>query len=81
MARLRFVIYGNEPGVLDMEISQAGSCNRKTSLLRVTNVIAHGPGIKLLNGLKTSTSGVHDLRLPLPCPRFYNLPATELGQC
>ena len=30
MARLHFLNYGNEPGVLDMKISQAGSCNRKT---------------------------------------------------
>src|SRR5262245_41274789 len=60
-----------------MEISQAGSCNRKNTLLRVTNVIAHGPGIKLLNGLfKTSTNGVHDLRLPLPSHTLL-LPASD----
>jgi len=54
-----------------MEISQAGSSQQKP--LRVTNVIAHAPGIKLLNGLaKTSTSGGHDLRLPLPSPYFYS---------
>src|SRR5439155_16883869 len=33
-----------------MEISQAGSSQRKPRL-RVTNVLAHGPGIKLLDGL------------------------------
>jgi hypothetical protein len=41
-----------------MEISQAGSSQQKNMLLRVTNVIAHGPGIKLLNGLaEASTNG------------------------
>jgi hypothetical protein len=36
----------------------------------------HGPGIKLLNGLyKTRTSGVHDLRLPLPCASLLQLAA------
>jgi len=40
-----------------MEISQAGSSQRKQRL-RVTNVMAHGPGIKLLDGLaEASTIG------------------------
>jgi hypothetical protein len=48
---------GNEPGVQKMEISQAGSSQQKQSS-RVTNVIAHGSGIKLLNGLaEASTNG------------------------
>jgi len=52
-----FVKFGNEPGVLKKEISQAGSSQRKHRL-RVTNVIGHGPGIKLLNGLaEASTNG------------------------
>ena len=50
--------------------------------LRVTNVVAHRPGIKLLNGLtKANTNGVHDLHLPLPCPLFYNWQSTERDQC
>ena len=41
-----------------MEISQAGSSQHKQRL-RVTNVIAHGPGIKLLDGLaEASTNGI-----------------------
>jgi hypothetical protein len=57
MARLPVGISGNEPGVQKMEISQAGSSQRQQQL-RVTNVIAHGPGIKLLDGLaKASTNG------------------------
>src|SRR5439155_5990573 len=52
-----FVKSGNEPGVQEMEISQAGSSQHKQRL-RVTNVIGHGPGIKLLNGLAAaSTNG------------------------
>ena len=40
-----------------MEISQAGSSQHKQPL-RVTNVIGHRPGIKLLNGLAgASTNG------------------------
>jgi len=40
-----------------MELSQAGSSQQK-NILRVTNVIAHGPGIKLLDGLaEASTNG------------------------
>ena len=55
MDRLRW--FGNEPGVQEMEISQAGSSQQK-KLSRVTNVIAHGPGIKLLDGLaEASTNG------------------------
>src|SRR5213593_3061864 len=51
------VKFGNEPGVQNMEISQAGSSQRKQRL-RVTNVMAHGPGIKLLDGLaEASTMG------------------------
>jgi hypothetical protein len=50
--------FGNEPGVQQMEISQAGS-SQPQQQLRVTNVMAHGPGIKLLHGLaETSTNGV-----------------------
>jgi hypothetical protein len=52
-----FVKSGNEPGVQKKEISQAGSSQHKLRL-RVTNVIGHGPGIKLLNGLAAaSTNG------------------------
>jgi hypothetical protein len=80
MARLRLLNYGNEPGVQIMEISQTGSSQQKKPL-RVTNVIAHGPGIKLLNGLaKANTNGVHDLHLPLPCALFYNWPRAGLDQ-
>jgi hypothetical protein len=40
-----------------MEIFQAGSSQHKKRL-RVTNVMAHGPGIKLVNGLaEASTIG------------------------
>jgi hypothetical protein len=40
-----------------MEIFQAGS-SQYHKRLRVTNVIAHGPGIKLVNGLaQASTNG------------------------
>jgi hypothetical protein len=39
-----------------LKISLAGSSQRQKQL-RVTNVIAHGPGIKLLDGLQ-STIGV-----------------------
>src|SRR5207249_2504167 len=49
--------FGNEPGVQKMEIYQAGS-SQHNQRLRVTNVIAHGPGIKLLYGLaEASTTG------------------------
>src|SRR5207249_7330242 len=49
--------FGNEPGVQEMEIYQAGS-SQHNQRLRVTNVIAHGPGIKLLYGLaEASTNG------------------------
>jgi len=49
-----------------MGISQAGSSQHKQPL-RVTNVIGHGPGIKLLNGLARSKHQWGcDLRLPLP---------------
>src|SRR3989454_12377330 len=52
-----FLKFGNEPGVQEMKISQAGSSQHKDRL-RVTNVIGHGPGIKLLNGLaEASTNG------------------------
>src|SRR2546422_6570160 len=52
-----FVKFGNEPGVQNREISQAGSSQHKQRL-RVTNVMAHGPGIKLLDGLaEASTNG------------------------
>src|SRR6266516_4132731 len=52
------VKFGNEPGVQNIEISQAGSSQRKQRL-RVTNVRAHGPGIKLLDGLaEASTMGI-----------------------
>src|SRR5215471_14207245 len=43
------------------KLYQAGSSQHQQRL-RVTNVIAHGSGIKLLHGLATaSTNGVHDL--------------------
>jgi hypothetical protein len=49
--------FGNEPGVQEMELYQAGSSQHKQPL-RVTNVMAHGPGIKLLDGLaEVSTNG------------------------
>lgn len=72
MDRLRFVKCGNEPGVQEMEISQAGSSQRKLPL-RVTNVIGHDPGIKLLNGLaEASTNGdaiyAYRCRAPFLCP-------------
>jgi hypothetical protein len=51
-----------------MEISQAGSSQHKQPL-RVTNVIGHGPGIKLLNGLaRNKHQWGCDLCLPLPYP-------------
>ena len=75
-----FVKFGNEPGVQNLEISQAGSSQRKQRL-RVTNVMAHGPGIKLLDGLaEASTIGKTDLRLPLPSPILYKTAGTELDQ-
>jgi len=75
-----FVKFGNEPGVQNLEISQAGSSQRKQRL-RVTSVMAHGPGIKLLDGLaEASTIGKTDLRLPLPSPILYMTAGTELDQ-
>jgi hypothetical protein len=45
-------ICGNEPGVQKGKIFQSGSSQHQHQpLLRVTNAMAHGPGIKLLNGL------------------------------
>jgi len=67
-----FVKFGNEPGVQQMEISQAGSSQRK-QLLRVTNVIGHGPGIKLLDGLaEASANGdaIYPYRCRVPFLRF-----------
>jgi hypothetical protein len=49
--------YGNEPGVQKIEISQAGSV-QQNACCPVTNVIAHRPGVKLLDGLaQASTNG------------------------
>jgi hypothetical protein len=49
--------FGNEPGVQKIEISHAGSAQQK-NMLPVTNVIAHGPGVKLLDGLaEANTNG------------------------
>jgi len=69
MDRLRW--FGNEPGVQEMEISQAGS-SQQTTLSRVTNVIVHGPGIKLLDGLaEASTNG--ETTYAYRCrPRFFS---------
>src|SRR2546422_6647772 len=67
-----FVKFGNEPGVQEIEISQAGSSQHKHPL-RVTNVIGHGPGIKLLNGLaEASTNGnaTYAYRCRVPLLRF-----------
>lgn len=58
--------FGNEPGVRKIEIYQAGSSQHKLPL-RVTNVMVHGPGVKLLDGLAVAKHHwVCDLRLPLP---------------
>ena len=41
--------FGNEPGVRKIEIYQAGSSQHKPPLF-LTNVMVHGPGVKLLDG-------------------------------
>jgi len=69
---------GNEPGVQKMEISQAGSSQHKQRL-RVTNVIAHGPGIKLLDGLaQASTNG--DTTYAYRCRAPFSTTRTPTGQ-
>jgi hypothetical protein len=58
--------FGNEPGVQEIEIYQAGSSQHKLPLC-VTNVMVHGPGVKLLDGFAVAKHHwVCDLRLPLP---------------
>src|SRR5262249_20128792 len=58
--------FGNEPGVQNRKISQAGSSQHK-QLLCVTNVIAQGPGIKFWDGLASRKhKWENDLHLPLP---------------
>jgi len=78
--------FGNEPGVQKMALYQAGSSQHKPRL-RVTNVMAHGPGIKLLNGLaEASTNGVaiyayrcRLLLLNIPSGRMWTmLPSSSL---
>jgi len=55
MDRLRYS-YGNEPGVQLWNSFKRD--HRNTKPLRVTNVMAHRPGIKLVNGLaEASTNG------------------------
>ena len=62
--------FGNEPGVQETEISQAGSSQQKKQL-RVTNVMAARAWDQLLDGLaEASTNGENDVRLPLPWPIF-----------
>src|SRR5215467_14076375 len=71
--------FGNEPGVRKMEIYQAGSSQHKLSLC-VTNVMVHGPGVKLLDGLaEAKHQWVRDLHLPLPSPLLYSQSGTILG--
>jgi len=61
-----------------MEIYQAGS-SQHTLPLCVTNVMVHGPGVKLLDGLaEAKHQWVRDLHLPLPSPSYYQ-PRTILG--
>src|SRR5262249_50481387 len=63
--------FGSEPGVRKMEIYQGGSSQRKL-LLCVTNVLVHGTGVKLLDGLAVAKhQWVRDLHLPLPSPSYY----------
>src|SRR5215468_5749819 len=54
-----------------MEIYQAGS-SQHTLPLCVTNVLVHGPGVKLLDGLaEAKHQWVRDLHLPLPSSSYY----------
>ena len=50
MDRLRCMKFGNEPGVQKLKISQAGSSQHKHRVA-CHQCFAHGPGIKLLDGL------------------------------
>jgi hypothetical protein len=64
-------VFGNEPGVRTIEIYQAGSSQHQLPLC-VTNVLVHGPGVKLLDGLaEAKHQWVCDLHLPLPSPSYY----------
>src|SRR6267378_6081710 len=59
MARLRFVKYGNEPGVPDMEISQAGSSQQKNCCCVSPMLLRTGLGSNSSTGSqKQSTNGV-----------------------
>jgi hypothetical protein len=54
--------------VRKIEIYQAGSSQHKLQLC-VTNVMVHGPGVKLLDGLAEAKHQWRcDLHLPLPAP-------------
>ncbi len=49
-------MFGNEPGVQNGEPFKRD--HRTQKAWRITNVMAHGPGIKLMNGLaEASTNG------------------------
>ena len=73
----RFV-FGNEPGVRRIKIYQAGSSQHKLRLC-VTNVVVHGPGVKLPDGLaEAKHQWGCDLLLPLPSTS-YHLFGTLLG--
>jgi hypothetical protein len=63
--------FGNEPGVRKIAIYQAGSSQHQLPL-GVTNVMMHGPGVKLLDGLAVAKhQWVRDLHLPLPSSSYY----------
>jgi len=71
-------VFGNEPGVRKIEIYQAGSSQHKLQLC-VTNVMVHGPGVKLLDGLaEAKHQWGCDLHLPLP-PLSYHNPGLLCG--
>src|SRR6266511_3827695 len=81
MNRLRFLKYGNEPGVQDMEISQAGSSQQKTTAARHQCYCARAWDQTPQRARKSKHQWGNDLRLPLPFPVFYNWSETGLDQC